>query len=420
MRVYDIAIVGGGASGLAAAVGALRRGALVVLLERGARVGRKLLATGDGRCNLTNTSASPGDYHGHAPLLEGAMAAFSPEQVMAFFESIGLLCQQRRGGRVYPLCDQAAAVLDALRFAVLEAGGEVVCDFDAKRIDREGAFTVTAADGRSVGARRVILATGGPASPSLGGTDAGFALFRQLGHRVTRLLPALAQLETAMDFIRPLKGVRIDGHIALEVDAEPAISASGDILFTEYGLSGTAVMALSREAALALSKKRRVEAVIRSLDAPAGSALLFDRRAAMPARPLSDFLTGVVNKRLGQTLIKAAGITPLSREAGELTDAQLRAIWRMLTDFRVPVTGTRGFAAAQACAGGADGRQFDPQTLMSRLVPGLFACGEALDVDGDCGGFNLQWAWASGLFAAQNAALSLPGHSRPRPENPST
>ncbi len=406
MTTYDIAVVGGGASGLASAVMARRLGRSVALLERGARVGKKLLSTGNGRCNLTNTTAIPADYFGGVSVMAGAMGAFPPAAVMDFFESLGLMCRETYGGRVFPLCDQAAAVLDALRLTLQEAGGETVTNFEAVSITGNGGFRIASADGREIRARRAILATGGPASPSLGGTEAGYRLFGQMGHRVTRVLPALTQLETPAEPIRALKGIRIDGVISLEAEGVPIASAEGDILFAEYGLTGTAVMAVSREAAQALIAGRRVTASLRMLDRPFDNALLLmkARREAMPRRALEDFLTGTVHKRVGQTVLKAAGALPLSREAASLTEAELCAMARLLTDFRLPVTGHRGFATAQASAGGADAGEFSPATLESRLVPGLFACGEALDVDGPCGGYNLQWAWASGLFAAQNAA----------------
>lgn len=403
---YDIAIIGGGASGLAAAVMARRQGAKTVLLERGVRVGKKLLATGNGRCNLTNTKASPADYSGGVDVMAGAMRAFPPERVMDFFESLGLMCLVTYGGRVFPLCDQAAAVLDALRFAFDESGGELLCSFEAKTIGHDGTFQIIAADGRMVLAKHVILATGGPASPSLGGTDAGFPLFRQLGHRITPLLPALTQLETPVEPIRALKGIRIEGGITLDVNGKPAAMSEGDILFAEYGLSGTAVMAVSRAAAQGLAACQKVEASLRVLNRSYDDALplLMARRERMPRRALEDFLTGTVHKRLGQTILKAACALPLSREAGSLTDLEISAVARLLSDFRLPILGTRGFPTAQVSAGGASTDEFSPETLESRRVPGIFACGEALDVDGPCGGYNLQWAWASGLLAAQSAA----------------
>ncbi len=406
MTIFDIAIVGGGASGLAAAVMARQLGASVVVLEKNVRVGKKLLTTGNGRCNLTNALAVPGDYFGATGVMAGAMGAFPPAKVVAFFESLGLMCLETRGNRVFPLCDQASAVLDVLRYAVEESGGEILTGFEVRQIKKNGHFSLADGDGREISAAHVIFATGGPAAPSAGGTDAGFPLFKQMRHRVTKLFPALTQLETAPEPIRPLKGIRIDGAITLYVDGRPAASDRGDILFAEYGLSGTAAMAVSRFAAIALDEKKHVEASVSALDMSreAALSLLKARVMRMPRRPLEDFLTGTVNKRLGQTLLKASGAMPFSREAGTLGEAELSAIARNLVDFRLPVTGTRGFATAQVTAGGAAAEEFSPDTLESLRVKGLYACGEALDVDGPCGGYNLQWAWASGLFAAMNAA----------------
>lgn len=408
-KCYDLAVVGGGASGLIAALRAKALGPelAVCLLEKQDRVGRKLLSTGNGRCNLTNLGASATCYHGGGALVCEALRRFPPRRVMDFFEEIGLPCREEEDGRVYPLCGQAAAVLDDLRLGCQERGVETMINCEVTALTP--GFVLSRADGQSLSARRVLLATGGLAAPGLGGGEAGQRLFRQAGHRVTRCFPALSQLKTPADLVRPLKGVRCAAQVDLLVAGAPARRERGEILFAEYGLSGIAAMQLARAAGEALARRQRVQARINFLPGLDGdlSALLGRRAQALPERALEDFLTGLVHKRLGQTLIKLAGVAPLSRPARSLAQAEIAALAALLCGWTLPVTGTMGFAQAQVTAGGAECGQFDPLTLESILLPGLYAAGEALDVDGDCGGFNLQWAWASGLLAAESAVRSL-------------
>ena len=416
--MYDIAIVGGGAAGLAAATGALKRaGALkVVILERLDRVGKKLLATGNGRCNLTNTQASPENYHGGVEFMAHAMRAYPPRAVIAFFQSLGVEPLYEPGGRVYPFSEQAGSVLDALRLSAGELGAQTLTGFHVSRVKKQrDGFSLEAKDGRSVRARRVLIASGGLTAPNLGGDGSGYALLASLGHSIVPCLPALVQLKTPPEPIRALKGIRYTGGISAWVQGRLARAEQGDVLFTEYGLSGTAVMQLSRAASCALSKKQAVEVRLQILPGKAAQVAerLSARREALAARPLEDFLTGWVNKRLGQTLLKQAGCGPLSTPGGALSDAQIERLAALLTGWTLPVTGTQGFSSAQATAGGADTREFDPDTMGSRICPGLYAAGEVLDVDGDCGGFNLQWAWASALTAARAMAAGLSEAPKP-------
>ena len=379
---YDAIIIGGGAAGLAAAVALSRRGRRVAVLEAQPRVGRKLLSTGNGRCNFTNTGAAPEDYFGDAALARGALAAFPPARVLEFFASLGVPARVDAEGRAYPSSNAASSVLDALRLSLQEAGGEEVVGFRVRALSRD--LVATAEDGRQMAGRCALLATGGLAAPSLGAADAPFV--KTLGLRFTRRAPALAPLET--ESVPALKGLRAQCVLSLEGHME-----RGEILFTEYGVSGIAAMQLSRFA--------RPGATL-SIDFLGGAQPALAARAQMlPKRRMEDFLNGIVPRRVGQVLTKSAGI-PLSKTAGELDTAEISALETVLTGWTLPVRGARGYAQAQVTAGGLEGAQFDPDTLEARRVPGLYAAGEMLDVDGPCGGYNLQWAWASALLAARS------------------
>ena len=395
------AIIGGGAAGLFAACLLSRAGVPAVLLEKQPRVGRKLLSTGNGRCNLSNLRASERDYHGDGRHVRAALSALPPEGAIAFFESIGVCCAPDGEGRVYPLSNQAAGVLDALRLCAAENGCELLTEFEAVRIARQGrGFRVEAADGRAVDADFALVCCGGMAAPKLGGGPGGYRLLEALGHGISPRLPAIAPLKTEPEAVRALKGIRMHGALTLLADGRALRREEGEILFNETGVSGIAAMQLAREANLAL---RRGEACALRLDfLPSAAEDFIDRRAALlPERAMEDFLSGVVPRRLGQVLAKCAGAQPLSLRARELSARQRRALQAALTGWTLELRGTLGFEQAQATCGGATLSDFDPDTLESRRVPGLFAAGEVLDVDGDCGGFNLHWAWASANLAAR-------------------
>lgn len=394
-------IIGGGAAGLFAACALSRAGVQTILLEKQNRVGRKLLSTGNGRCNLSNLTASEKDYHGDVRYVRAALDAFTPRDAMAFFESIGLVCFSDDAGRVYPRSNQAAGVLDALRLFADENGCEILTEFEAKSIlRRSNGFTVKAEDGRSIQGDFVIIACGGLAAPKLGGCTDGYKLLEAFGHEISARYPAIVALKTDADLLRGLKGIRMQGEIELICDGKTLRKEQGEMLFSESGVSGIAAMQLGRAANLALSKGRKC-AVRMNFFPGAAKNLLHLRARTMPERSLDDFLSGLVPKRLGQTIIKSAGVYPLSMKVCDLNDSQLSAIFRALTAWTLNVKATLGFDQAQVTCGGAELRDFNSATLESRRARGLFAAGEVLDVDGDCGGFNLHWAWASANLCVQ-------------------
>jgi len=420
-ETYDLAIVGAGASGMAAAIAAGRaldgsprpfgpppsrtRGACenrILLLERMPRTGKKLLATGNGRCNLGNRHAGGHEYHNKA-FAAPALERFGPAACEAFFDSLGLAIYEDAEGRLYPRGNTAACVLDALRFGVLRAGAEIRCDCPVGGIARmpEG-FLLNGV----IRARRVILAAGGCAVPAQGSDGSGFALLRALGHSIVEPRPALVPITVQSPLLPMLRGLRVRGSIAIEDDGpgnseatEPRRRrrAQGEILFAQDGLSGIAAMEVSREAragtqaVLDLLPEYSLEEITARLQA-------WER--ACPGASFAQLLAGFLPKRVGEAVLQAIKAL-LAGEGGSRRLGEAERIAKMCKRLTFPVTGTRGFAHAQVTAGGADVREFDSHTMESRVAPGLYACGEALDVDGGCGGFNLHWAWASGVTAGE-------------------
>ncbi|MBQ9411573.1 MAG: aminoacetone oxidase family FAD-binding enzyme [Oscillospiraceae bacterium] len=398
----EIIVIGGGAAGMAAAIRAARDGRnTVALLERQQRVGKKLLSTGNGRCNLTNTGADVSRYHGADPAFAAAaLEKWPPAAVLAFFRELGLWTVEEHGGRVYPKSGHAASVLDVLRLGLEQPNIRVITGAAVRALRREKRGFSVAWDGGTLRGDRVAVACGGCAGGKVGGVRDGYRLLEGLGHSVTSLSPALTWLRTAPDYPRALKGIRVDAAVRLLCGEQTLAASRGDVLFTEQGVSGTAVFDLARAAgtepgqkavSLDLFPEEPQEALVYGLR---------ERQRRWGNRPAATVLTGMVQSRVGQMLCRYARIGG-NVTAGELDGAALGRLALALRDFRLPVTGTGDFDAAQVTAGGARTEEFDPRTLESRLCPGLYACGEVLDIDGDCGGFNLQWAWASGLLAGE-------------------
>lgn len=404
---YDCVVIGGGAAGLTATAVLGRRAAhggwRVLLLEKAPRPGKKLLATGNGTCNLTNMEAVAARYHGCPALATAVLGAFSPADTMAFFSSLGVDCRVRADGRVYPYSEQAAAVLDALRLEIAAQGAEIRCDCPAVALHRtKTGWRVETAAG-AVDTKTVLVCTGGAAAPALGGSAGAYGLLTDLGLEKTPLFPSLVQLRTDTALVRAVKGIRVDAGVELRLDGKVQAQSIGEVLFTDYGLSGPAVMQVSRVAGDWERRQRgRLAAVLDLLPDWELSALekRIQERSRLPGRTLEDLFTGLLHKRVGQTVLRAAQILPLARPVDTLTPAECRRAAALCKGWELTVLGTKGFGGAQVTAGGIDARQVEPQTMGLRGFPGLYAAGEVLDVDGDCGGFNLQFAFSSAFVAA--------------------
>lgn len=372
----------------------------VTVLERQARVGRKLLSTGNGRCNLTNTHAGPEHYHGGIDFAEHALRAFTPEDTLSFFKRLGLLTSREYGGRVYPLSNQAGSVVDVLRFALEQSRVRLLTACAAESVERRADGFYVSCAGDTLYADKLIVACGGCAGSKLGGVMDGYTLLASLGHSRTALYPALTQVRTDASYPRALKGVRASCRATLLRGKNVLAAKSGELLFTDTGVSGTVIFELSRAVSSGGEGLELSLDFLPDMDEDGVFKYLSARRESAPSLPANRILTGAVHNRLGQMLCRYAGVSG-ELTASQLVDEQLRALAAACVDFRLRVTGVSGFENAQVTAGGVRTQEFVPQTLESRLVRGLFACGEVLDVDGDCGGYNLQWAWSSGRLAGR-------------------
>ena len=374
MAKRHLVIVGGGAAGLAAAVTAARLGAQVTVLERADRVGRKILQTGNGRCNLSNTAVSPAAYN--APdFVAPVISKIGCDKLRSFFAGLGLFSYADEQGRVYPVSDAASSVLDILRVSCDEHSVQTLCGFEATRILPDG--VICAADGRTVLGDAVMIATGG-----------GTTLLKSAGHRIVPFSPVLCPLKTDTAPIRGLSGLRAKCAVTLLRGEKTLHSLHGELLFRDYGVSGIVIFDLSRyaEPGDVLSVDLLPDFTYAEL-----CKLFTDRAAMHPLRRGETFLTGIFHSRIAAALLRAAGGTNPIKLA------------QTVKKFRLTVRGCGDQKQSQVTRGGAALTEFDSGTLRSLFSPRLYAAGEALDIDGACGGYNLHWAFASGILAAHSA-----------------
>jgi len=386
-----VVIIGGGASGLMAAISAARNGAYTVVLEKNDRVGKKILSTGNGRCNFTNINTEIGDYN--TDFVSHAISVFSPEKTIGFFKEIGVLPKIEDEGRVYPLSCQASAVLDVLRAEAVRVGVFIKTDFPVMRIEKNnGAFSIYSVNNEKVSADKVIISTGGYAAPKSGSDGDGFRILKEMGHTVTKTKPALCQLMTN----KGVHGVRQYAKVTLA----SKYSQTGEIQFNKENISGIPIFNLSRFA-------------------NAGDEILVDflpdysyddvvmLLKSRPEQTMETYLIGILNKNLSYVVLKDIGIYPLSRSSISLSFDEIKAIASALKGWRLEVTGLMSWDNAQVTAGGILLSEICNTTMESKIESGLYITGELCDVDAKCGGYNLQWAWSSGYLAGREAAQCI-------------
>lgn len=398
MYYCDIAVIGGGASALAAAVECARGGAFVYILERLNRVGKKLLVTGNGRCNLSNDKAAPESYMGETALIASVLAEFG--DVKSFFTSMGLYTRTDSEGRVYPMSNAASAVLDALRLECARLGAAELCDFDAVGIDKGEAFVITGADGRKVQARQIIFAAGGKAAPKLGTDGSAFRLLKPYDISITPLSPALSPLKCSATELRSLKGLRAAAAVRAYRGGKLLAESRGEVQFADNSLSGICVFDMAAyspdELSLDLMPEHSADEVFDILNN------IVSRRSNAS---VEDAFTGLLNKRVAQCLMRRVSKIPSAAPCGDMSTEMLRELVATIKNWRFSV-GDGDWEKAQATRGGISPSELC-STLELKKLPGAYACGEAVDVLGPCGGYNLHWAWASGRMAGSSALKEL-------------
>ena len=401
----EIVIIGGGAAGLMAAVICGQAGKKVLVLEQKEKIGKKLLATGNGKCNYTNLKQEEGCYHSKSlSMAMKILHQFTEQETLSFFKEIGIF-PKIKNGYCYPNSQQASSVVEALEVQLRDLGIKIECNTKVVEIKKKKEeFFIRCNQGCYRG-DKVIIATGGKASPKLGSDGSGYELVQAFGHTVFTPLPALTALKCKDPFFKKLAGVRTDGMVSLCWDGKRKVEAAGELQLTAYGISGIPVFQVSRYGAKGLLQKKKVTAC---LDFFPGMELeelkkeLTRRFRGKSEKTAMEAMTGLLNHKLNAVLLKESGIE-WEEKANKIGKEAIKRLAIHIKETVVQVTDTNGFDNAQVTAGGVSLEEIHVKTMESLKERGLYLCGEILDVDGICGGYNLQWAWTSGYLAGKGA-----------------
>lgn len=396
---YDVMIAGGGASGMMAAITAASNGNRVLLLERMEKLGKKIFATGNGRCNISNRYMDENSYRGGLPHFPYSMLEeFGVYELIEFFESLGMLMTEING-YYYPASLQAAAVVDTLVSKIQNLSVDVITGFEVKRAEkRKDTFRVYG-NGKVFEGSNLILATGGCAQEKLGSNGSGYLLAKSFHHSITDTFPALVALEAKGKYFSLISGVRNVSRLIVYANGEMIAKEQGEVQFTKYGISGIPVFQISRFAIDALRRKKKVKVILNLMP----NQMTLPETAAeflknCPYKSVEEFFQGFLNKKLVYGILKRLHISP-EKSVRKMTEQEFTQIISMIQSFEVEITGYKGYDMAQVTAGGVSVKEVIQGTLESKILKGLYIIGELLDVDGTCGGYNLQWAFTSGYIA---------------------
>ncbi len=405
-----IGVIGAGASGMMAAIVAARNGAKVVLIEKNDRVGKKILATGNGKCNISNLCFSMENYYcKDKEKLSQIFSAFSVKDLVAFLENNGLMIRDKNG-YLYPYAEQASVVLDFFRRLLQNPQIEIKLNQEVAQVQWKDPMKkfIVKGEGFCEQFDKLIVACGGPASQKKGNGMTGFHIAHTFGHRVYDLVPGLVQLRAKDSFLKIMAGVRAQAQIQLRISEKVAATELGEVQFTDYGISGIPVFQISRTASYALAEGKKVVVSVDffpHMQEQEFYDIMMHRYKSMGHMSLEDFLTGTVNKKINTAIIKSMGLKP-EQKVSSLSEKERKLLFKQYRKMQIHITEANGMENAQVCAGGVDFAQVNTR-MESCLCQGLYFTGEVVDVDGKCGGYNLQWAFTSGYVAGKSAAENV-------------
>lgn len=404
---FDCLVIGGGAAGMTAAITAARNGLSTGIIEHTDRIGKKILQTGNGKCNMTNLALNRDCYLSKDKnFVMKVIDQFDVQDTLDFFRSMGIF-PKSKNGYIYPNSEQASSVLDVLRLELEHLNVAILTQVEVQKIEKKkDMFNLLVKQG-NYSCKTLILATGSKAASKTGSDGSGYQLVRNLGHTVIKPLPALVQLKSDLNIFKMVSGVRSEGKVDLFVDGKFTASDTGEIQYTDYGISGIPVFQISRFAVKAVDEKRKVEVIIDLFPSMKSSDLyemLMKRLPVDGYKTLEQFLTGLLNKKLVGAILKRVNVNvnQITNENMEI----LEKIVSIIKAFVIPINGFQSFDSAQVCSGGIKTSEIE-NTMESKIMNQLFFAGEVVDVDGICGGYNLQWAWSSGYVAGLHAAKSV-------------
>ncbi len=406
---HEILVIGGGASGIMASITSKDMGKDVALLEGSDRIGTKILTTGNGRCNITNKNVNYSKYHSEdSEFCKYTLDKFTVEDTINFFNSLGLPLTELDDGKLYPLSLQASSVLDIFRMALEDRNIPIYLNSKIQNIKESSiGFEITSQTGEVYECKKLILCCGGKSAPSTGSDGSGFELVKVFGHSLINPVPALVQLKLKYNYLKSLSGVKFNGFSEIYVDDIPKRKEFGEILFTDYGISGPPILQISAIASYSLSKGKSVKLVIDMMPDLSEKDLvefLENHWGLFSYRSVFNSFIGLINKKIIPVLLKEASVNNIHKPCYELDWKEKQKIFFLLKNWTFQVYDTNSFKNSQVTAGGINTKEISSKTLESRLVKNLFFAGEIIDIYGDCGGFNLQWSWSSGFIAAKSAA----------------